>query len=130
MVLPEIAVLNSTAQLGGAEISLIELLRRSKENFEFHLILPEDGPLRKKAEEVGVTVWKIPWDEKIMQLGEMNKKINLLKILQTALLIRPLARKVSRLLHDIKAQILITNGIKSHIIGAISHKGNPIPLIW
>ena len=130
MVLPKVAILNATAQIGGAEISLIELLRRSKENFEFHLILPEDGPLRKKAEEVGVTVHQIPWHEKIMRLGEMNKKINLLKILQTTALIYPLARKVSCLLHDIKAQILITNGIKSHIIGAISHKGNPIPLIW
>lgn len=130
MVLPEIAVLNSTAELGGAEISLIELLRRSKENFEFHLILPEEGPLRKKAEEVGVRVWKIPWDEKIMQLGEVNKKLNFLKILQTALLIHPLAKEVSRLLCDIKAEILITNGIKSHIIGAISHKEYPIPLMW
>jgi glycosyltransferase involved in cell wall biosynthesis len=130
MTSPKIAILNSIAQTGGAEMSLIELLRRSKENFEFHLILPEDGPLRRKAEEVGVTVWKIPWDKKITQLGEMNKKINLLKILQTTALIYPLARKVSRLLHDIKAQILITNGIKSHIIGAISHKRYPIPLIW
>lgn len=130
MVLPEIAVLNSTAQLGGAEISLIELLRRLKENFQFHLILPEEGPLRKKAEEVGVRVWKIPWHEKIMQLGEVNKRINFLKILQTAILIHPLAKEVSRLLYNIKAEILITNGIKSHVLGAISHKGYPIPLIW
>jgi hypothetical protein len=36
MVLPEIAVLNSAAQLGRAEISLLELLRRSKENFEWY----------------------------------------------------------------------------------------------
>jgi glycosyltransferase involved in cell wall biosynthesis len=130
MTSPRVAILNSIAEIGGGEISLLELLRRSKEKFEFHLILPEEGPLRKKAQEVGAKVWKIPWHEKIIQLGEVNKRINFIKILQTAILIQPLAKEVSRLLCVIKAEILITNGIKSHILGAISHKGYPIPLIW
>jgi glycosyltransferase involved in cell wall biosynthesis len=65
-----------------------------------------------------------------MQLGESNKNFKITKILQAAVLTRPLVKKVSRLLFDINADILITNGIKCHIIGAIINKRYPIPLIW
>lgn len=130
MGLPNIAILNPIAQLGGAEISLLELLHRSREYFQFHLIVPEEGPLKRKAEEAGVKVWEIQWPEKIMHLGERNKRVSIVSLLQAGVLMRPLTREISRLLSHINAEVLITNGIKSHIIGAISSKKFQIPLIW
>jgi glycosyltransferase involved in cell wall biosynthesis len=130
MTKANIAVLNAIAQLGGAEISLLELLHRSGEHFQFHLILPEDGPLKKKAEHAGARVWEIRWPKKLMQLGERNKGYKLVKMLQAVTSISPLTKEISHLLRDIRADLLITNGIKCHIVGAVSHKRYRIPLVW
>jgi glycosyltransferase involved in cell wall biosynthesis len=130
MTKPNIAILNPLAEIGGAEISLLELLHRSSGHFQFHLIIPENGPLRKKAEEAGVKVCEILWPDKIMQLGERNKNLKILKLAQGGMLISRLAKNITKVLKDIKADVLITNGIKCHIVGAISHKRYPIPLIW
>jgi len=130
MSLPIIAVLNPISKLGGAEISLLELLSRSKQHFQFHLIIPENGPLRKKAEEAGIKVWEVRWPEKIMRLGERTKKSSPFEILHAALSLPGLVKRVSRLLSNIGAEVLITNGIKSHIIGALTTKRHTAPLIW
>ena len=130
MSLPVIAILNPISHLGGAEISLLELLNRSREYFQFHLIIPEEGPLKKKAEEAGIKVWEIRWPKEITQLGERNKKVSIIKFIKARIKVHTLAKKLALLLHNINAEILITNGIKCHIIGAISSKKYQIPLLW
>ena len=128
--LPSVAILNPLSILGGSEISLLELLKRSTQNFQFHLILPEDGPLKEKAGKNGVNVCTIKWPEKLLKLGERNKKISVLNFLLAVLTIPRLSKEISHLLEDIHCKVLITNGIKCHIIGAVIRKKQYRSLIW
>jgi len=129
-MLPSVAILNPLSQLGGSEISLLELLKRSKGHFRFHLILPEDGPLREKAEREEIKVWVLPWPAKLSNLGERNKRISIVHIFQACLSTYPLIKKLSDLLGEIDCRILITNGIKCHIIGALLPKKKFCSVIW
>ncbi len=128
--LTNIAILNPISWLGGSEISLLELLSRTKERFQFHLILPAAGPLKRKAEEIGVKVWVVPWPDEIMRLGERNKRLGLFTLISAAKLSGSLTKDIARLLTEINADILISNGIKCHILGAMVRKSYPITLIW
>jgi len=129
-MLPSIAILNPLSQLGGSEISLLELLKRSKGHFRYHLILPEDGPLKETAEKEDITVWALPWPAKLSKLGERNKRIFPVHFFLACLSTFPLIKRLSHLLGEIDCRVLITNGIKCHIIGALLPKKKSGSLIW
>lgn len=130
MPLPHIAILNPLPQLGGAEISLLELLKRTAKRFQFHLILPQDGPLREKAEAVGVKTWILPWPEKLLTLGERDKNLSPFALFAAALSLGPFLARLSRLLERIDSRVLVTNGIKCHILGALVRKRHSGSLLW
>jgi glycosyltransferase involved in cell wall biosynthesis len=54
-----------SGELGGAELCLAELVERMTDRFDvrFTVVLPEDGPLRTRVEDVGATsiVADLPW---------------------------------------------------------------------
>ncbi len=53
MPLPRIAVLCAIAGMGGAEFSLLELVKHLRDSYEFHLIVPGEGPFQRQAEATG-----------------------------------------------------------------------------
>jgi glycosyltransferase involved in cell wall biosynthesis len=130
MTLPSVAILNPASHIGGAEISLLELLSRTSEHFQFHLVLPENGPLKERAENVGVKVWIVRWPEKLLQLGERGEKKSFADLFQAAVSTPFLLQDVSRLLKYMRCEALISNGIKCHVLGSLISKKDSCPLIW
>ncbi|MCX5796863.1 MAG: glycosyltransferase family 4 protein [Elusimicrobia bacterium] len=129
----KIAVLEAISHLGGAEISLLELVRKLKGDFAFTLILPEDGPLRQKALAAGAEVRILAWPDRLMRLGERACRFSAMTLGRAALAVGAIpgfARGLSALLDEIGADVLLTNGIKSHILGAAATRGSRRPLIW
>lgn len=122
-----IAVLATTAHLGGAEISLLELVRRLKGDPAVTLILPEDGPLRARAIEAGADVRVLPWPDRLMGAGEGS---GLAGAASAGLVLPGLARRLARLLDEVGADGLLTNGIKAHILGAVAQARSRRPLFW
>ena len=128
-----IAVLEPTAHAGGAQISLLELIRRLHGDPQIIVILPEDGPLRERALAAGAEVRILPWPAVILRLGERSGLRTPSGLLRAAIAsgsIPLLAYRLAALLDDVRADALITNGIKPHIVGALAQFGSPRPLLW
>ena len=127
MPLPRVAVLCAISGLGGAEFSLLELVSRLRDTYEFHLIVPSAGPLKTSAELAGAKVWILPWPEAIASTGETAA---LVKMFRSAACLMPFTRRLSEVLDRIGPAVFITNAVKPHLIGALAHKAKHVPLIW
>jgi glycosyltransferase involved in cell wall biosynthesis len=130
MPLPRIAVLCAISGIGGAEFSLLELVTHLRGDYEFHLIVPGDGPLKERAELAGAKVWLLPWPEAIEGTGETAKLPSPVRLLRFAANLRSFARKFSDLLDEIEPSVVVTNAVKAHVIGALARKRKDAPLIW
>jgi glycosyltransferase involved in cell wall biosynthesis len=130
MPLPKVAVLCAISGIGGAEVSLLELVSHLHGSYEFHLIVPGDGPLKNRAEVAGAKVWTLPWPEAIEGTGETARLPNPARVLRFAAKLKSFARQLSDLLDEIGPSALVTNAIKAHVIGALSRKRKDVPLIW
>ena len=128
--MPRVCVLCAISGLGGAEFSLLELVTRLRDSYDFHLIVPGEGPLKKSAELAGAKVWILPWPEAITSTGETATHAGVTKILHAAASLQPFTRRLSDLLEEIQPSVFVTNAVKAHIIGALARKPKNVPLIW
>jgi glycosyltransferase involved in cell wall biosynthesis len=127
---PRVAVLCAISGLGGAEFSLLELVAHLRGSYEFHLIVPGEGPLKKAAELAGARVWLLPWPEAIAGTGETARLPNPVRVLRFAAHLRSFALRLGDLLDEIGPSVLVTNAVKAHVIGALTRKRKNVPLIW
>lgn len=133
MRVKRVAVLEPIAHLGGAQISLLELTRALKGEPRIVVILPEDGPLRAAAEAAGAEVHIFPWPLRLMQSGERSASSTLGKLWKAALAgltVPGLAWRLRRFLKQIDVDVLATNGIKAHVLGAVASLGSSRLLVW
>jgi glycosyltransferase involved in cell wall biosynthesis len=129
-----IVYLNPCGQLGGAEISLLDLLagiRAGEPAWELHLVLGEGGPLEQRAQALGVQVvvasfpgalarWGDSGSRPVAALGQGFKAITgTLSYLM----------RLRRVLSTIKPDIIHTNGFKMHILG-IWARPEGTPVVW
>ncbi|MGA8428581.1 MAG: glycosyltransferase [Candidatus Sulfotelmatobacter sp.] len=128
--LPRVVVLCPISGLGGGELGLLETVDHLRGIYDFHLIIPGDGPLKQRAESAGAMTWVLPWPEAIAGVGETAKLPGPIRILKFAANLRSFARKLSNLLDEIGPSIFVTNSIKAHLIGALAHKRKDVPLVW
>jgi glycosyltransferase involved in cell wall biosynthesis len=129
MPLPRVGVLCAISGLGGAEFSLLELVTHLRGSYEFHLIVPGEGPLKRSAESAGAKVWMLPWPEAIASLGETAERPGVSRMFRFAAALPSFAGRLSKLLEEIEPSVLVTNAAKAHVIGALMRK-RKVPLIW
>jgi glycosyltransferase involved in cell wall biosynthesis len=134
MPLPRVGVLCAISGLGGAEFSLLELVTHLRGSYEFHLIVPGNGPLKKSAELAGAKVWVLPWPKAIAGAGETAQHpmspVRMLRLLQSGTCLPLFARRLSKLLDEIRPSVFVTNSVKAHVIGSLTRKRKRVPLIW
>ena len=130
MPLPKVAVLCAISSLGGAEFILLELVACLRNTYEFHLIIPGEGPFQRNAELAGAKVWFLPWLEAVATTGETAMRAGPAKLLRAALALQSFRRELSELLDEIDPAVFVTNAVKAHIIGALAHRRKNVPLIW
>jgi glycosyltransferase involved in cell wall biosynthesis len=128
--LPRVAVLCAIRGLGGAELSLLELVSRLRDRYEFHLLIPAEGPLQKAAERAGAHTWILPWPEAISRTGETAMRASPTQLLRAVMSLRSFTRQLSELLGVIAPAAFITNAVKAHIAGALVRRPKGVPLIW
>ena len=116
--------------LGGAEVSLLEVVSRLRDSYEFHLLVPAEGPLAEAAGRAGAKTWILPWPEVICRTGETAMRAGPVQLLRAALKLRAFTRELSALLDEIQPAAFITNAVKAHIVGALARRPRHIPLIW
>ncbi len=130
MPLPRVAVLCVLSGMGGAEFSLLELVRHLRGAYEFHLIVPGEGPLKERAEAAGARVWILDWPEALAGAGETAGRPGVGRLLRSAVCLPAFTRKLSKLLDEIRPEAFITNAVKAHVIGALVRKRKDVPLVW
>jgi len=126
--------LNPCGQVGGAETSLLELLRGVREaapDWELWLVLGEEGPLTKKAQELGVQVQVLAFPPTLARTGDstFSPAARLLEASRTALSTARYARRLGAVIRSIRPDIIHTNGFKMHVLGAWAASGGT-PVIW
>ena len=129
-----IVYLNPCGQTGGAETSLLELLRSvrsAQPGWDLWLVLGDDGPLNAKARSLGVRVIVAPFPPQVARLGDMRlgRLAMAWGFLTAAIGTAVYARHLARILRDIRPQIIHTNGFKMHLLASWARQGQ-IPLVW
>ena len=130
MSLPRVGVLCAISGLGGAEFSLLELVAHLRGAYEFHLIVPGEGPLKESAELTGARVWVLPWPEAVAKTGETAQRPGLAQMVRSAGYLPSFTRRLSKLLEEISPSAFVTNAVKAHIVGSLTPRRKNIPLIW
>jgi len=112
-----ILYVNHEVECGGAELSLLELIRGlDREKFEPHLVCSMEGPLTDQARALGAEIHLVP-----MLFG--GKFAKLWGIMRAGLKIRRLIKKAG-------IQLVHTNSMIAGYCGVFAAKLCQVPTIW
>jgi len=130
-VTTRILYLATSAEIGGAERSILELLRGlPKEKFSPYLIVPKDGPLARAGRKLDVQVKIESWPELVLRTGRERGLVNRLRTLLIPFLLLPTVLRLRRYVKANSIRIVHTNGIKAHLIGCGATAITGVPLVW
>jgi glycosyltransferase involved in cell wall biosynthesis len=137
-----VVYLSPSAQLGGAEISLLDMvasLRAAAPEWHLHLVVAEDGPLAQRAAECGVKATVLPLAPALARLGdaasggpagkEQGRAALLCKLLRASPATYAYARRLRRTIRGLNADVIHSNGLKMHALAAWA-KPRRVPLVW
>jgi len=126
-----ICILNPAAELGGAERSLLELLRHiAGKDLLITVILPRKGPLAEKLSELGVACQIVPMPAAILGMSRRNLAGSVLSTLFTMPALLLYLVRLRRALIALNCAVIYTNGIKSHIAGSAVSCFCGCRLVW
>jgi glycosyltransferase involved in cell wall biosynthesis len=130
--------LNPTGQLGGAERSLLALLssvRRAEPSWPLHVVMAAEGPLGAAVSALGVTSTVLPFPRMLAALGEHGAAVSgggsvrlAARLGRASLSLAPYLWQLRRTIRRFAPDLIQTNGLKMHVLGAWS--SGPTPLVW
>ena len=133
-----IAYINPGGSIGGAEMCLLDVLaslRTLRPEAEPFVVLGAEGPLCREIENLGIPCDVLPLPEGIARLGDagakgvMSKLSLALRGATAAASTLNYARHLARYLRTKRPDIIQTNGMKMHLLGAwTAPKG--VPVVW
>ena len=123
-----IVFLSPTGELGGAERALLDLLaglRDAQPSWVLHLVAASAGPLAAGAGGYGVPTVVLPFPRSLARVGEWGRRrgpfdraVLVAGLCRAAIPAAGYAGRLRRLLADLRPDILHTNGLKMHLLGA------------
>ena len=122
-----VAFLSVSAEMGGSEVSLLELvrgLRRTVPSWRLDLVMPREGPLASSLRACGATVHVLALPPRLARLGESSGRGAAMlagrgaSLMLAAGSVGSYSRRLARLLSDLAPDIVHTNGFKLHVLGA------------
>src|SRR5262249_12114013 len=138
----KVAYLNPSGQLGGAEMSLLDILasmRRAEPEWPLRLVVSSDGPLVSRAKALGVPTTIVPFPAALARLGDAGaggpagdplKRLALLRrLLASSLAVVFYVRQLRRVIRELAPEVLHTNGFKMHVL-AMWARPRRVPVIW
>jgi glycosyltransferase involved in cell wall biosynthesis len=123
----KVAFLSVSAEMGGSEVSLHELvrgLRRLAPSWPIAVVVPREGPLAASARASGAAVYVLPLPARLARLGEASDRGPAGMIGRGASLmlaagsLGPYSRRLGSLLADLAPDVVHTNGFKPHVLAA------------
>lgn len=126
-----ISFLNPSGELGGAETALLDLLlslRAARPQWTITLVASAEGPLLARAAELKVPVIPLIFPPSLARLGEWGRRSRAsarvrlgAEIGAAAVPTVRYASRLKRVLAEIDPDIVHTNGLKMHLLGARVH---------
>ena len=122
-----LAFLSVSSEMGGSEVSLLELirgLRRLAPSWRIDLVVPREGLLAANAREAGAGVHVLPLPPRLARLGESSGGGAAQFMERGAALVMaagsvgPYSRRLARLLGTLAPDVVHTNGFKLHVLAA------------
>lgn len=121
-----VAFLSVSSQMGGSEVSLLEAvrgLRRIVPGWRLDVIVPREGPLSAAVAEAGGYVHVLSLPDAIARVGESAPGMGELvgrgaALLRAAGSAAAYSRRLARLLRELQADLVHSNGLKMHVLGA------------
>ena len=133
-----ISFLSASGQLGGSETSLLDVLsslRAARPAWPLQLVIASDGPLAARAEALGVTTIGAPFPASVARLGERSAASSSRGYArfaaQLGLAAGPIASytaQLRRTLGTFRPDVVHTNGLKMHVLGA--RAADATPIVW
>lgn len=126
-----ISCISVSDQLGGSEVALTDMiagLRAARPGWQFQAVLPGNGPLRRRLEAAGAQVSVVEMPRSLARVGESAAVRQRWSAPATAALALRLGavaaalpsyeRRLRRALSDFQPNVIHTNGLKAHVLGA------------
>lgn len=124
-------ILLPSAQLGGAERSLLTFLKVAHgRSIDAVVILPREGPLGEKLSELGVPWRVVPMPRSLLSLSRQNSWHTLAMMTKISYQGPGYLWRLVREMRGIKPDVIYTNGIKGHILGALLHPLVQAGVVW
>lgn len=135
-----IIFLNPVGVIGGAERVLLTAaaeLARHQPDTELHAVLGGDGPLGEKLNSLGIRVHMLPLPARLETLGDsqvtLDPEDDEFPLWLRAAWAAPggfdYVRKLRRLLHLLRADLIHSNGLKMHLLSALCRPRHAV-LLW
>jgi glycosyltransferase involved in cell wall biosynthesis len=128
-----IAFLTVSAEMGGSERSLVELLRALRSlrpGWAFDVVLPREGPLAVQARAAGAAAVLLPMPAALSQFGESGGIRGGGAALPRAVgAAAGYARTLRRLLTTLGTDVIHSNGLKHHVLAAWA-RTRQTPVVW
>ena len=120
--------------IGGAEMVLLDILaavRSSRPAWSLSVILTSDGPLQVEIERLGIKTIVLELPAQIALLGDSGQGAMALATRGSTAAIAALgySRQLRRLLTELAPDVIHTNGMKAHLLGAWSAPRG-LPMVW
>ena len=119
-----------TAELGGAEIALADLLRHlDRKRVEPTVVLGSAGPLLERISS-DVPVHVLPMDPDIVRARKDSIGLASLWNVRSALRTMTYILQLRRLIRRMRPHLIHTNSLKSAVIGGIAARLAATPVLW
>jgi glycosyltransferase involved in cell wall biosynthesis len=123
-----IVFLNPSGRLGGAETALVEMLaalRQARHSWNLNVIASAPGPLVDRMSELGIPSASLTFPTSLARLGEWGRRGSMIARIQLAvaalralLPVLAYAARLRRHIGAIDPDVVHTNGLKMHLLGA------------
>lgn len=125
------AILNHSPDLGGAEVSILTLLRNmDRSRFDATVILPSPGPFSRSLDAIGIPVKIIQLPQGLIRLKRGRAFRSFLVLLGSIVTLKLFWFKLWIYLKRNGFNLIMTNTVKAHLYGSIPASFCSLPLIW
>lgn len=130
-----ILFLNPSGQLGGAELSLLDMtasVHSRQPDWKLGLVASDAGPLIDAANALGVETHVMPFPARLSQLGDASLPSGRFAaagdLALSALPAWNYKRRLARMVRAFAPDVIHTNGFKMHVLGTMASRGRPV--LW
>ena len=126
---PHLVALATHARLGGAERSLLEVVRRLADDLRITVVVPGDGPLAAAVRDAGAACVVVAWPKALARLGERARRPGMMRLVRSAAAAARLTARLRVVLARLGPDVVLTNGTKAHVLCALA-RPHRVPVVW